>query len=113
MMHHSFEHMTSPRTELLKAAGLLSSGGRLLLRVPLAGKWAWDTYGINWIQLDPPRHLTLHTEESVARLAAATGFEVQAVVYDSTAFQIWGSERSEERRVGTECVSTSRSRWSR
>jgi hypothetical protein len=45
------------------------------------------------VQLDAPRHLYLHSTDSLKRLAAAAGFECEAVRYDSTAFQFWGSEQ--------------------
>ncbi|MCP3950847.1 MAG: class I SAM-dependent methyltransferase [Desulfobacterales bacterium] len=93
MLHHSFEHMPDP----LKAArGLhrnLRADRTVLIRIPVVSSHAWKKYGLNWVQLDAPRHLYLHTEKSMRILAQKTGFEVKKIVYDSDEFQFWGSEQ--------------------
>ena len=93
MMHHSFEHMTEPRAVLAEVVRLLAPEGTVLVRIPLAGSFAWREYGVDWVQLDPPRHLYLHTERSFARLAREAGLAIDRTVFDSTAFQFWGSEQ--------------------
>ena len=93
MMHHSFEHVPDPEPLLRKLQTLLSSQGRLLLRIPLSSSTAFDHYGPHWIQLDAPRHLFLHSEKSLERLLEQEGFSVSEVSYDSTGFQFWGSEQ--------------------
>lgn len=92
MAHHSFEHARDPRVAFEALASLVGPGGRLLLRMPLADGWARRHYGADWVQLDAPRHLHLHTRRSIARLAARAGFRVALVEDDSGPFQIWGSE---------------------
>ncbi|MCM3874521.1 MAG: class I SAM-dependent methyltransferase, partial [Pyrinomonadaceae bacterium] len=92
MLHHSFEHMPEPLPTLRKAYELVKPGHYLLLRIPLAGSFAWRKYGVNWASLDAPRHLYLHTPNSVQILASQAGFEVAEVVYDSDGFAHWGSE---------------------
>ena len=63
----------------------------IVIRIPIAGTHAWQTYGVDWVQLDAPRHLFLHTEDGMRSLAAGAGLQVTAVVHDSTAMQFWGS----------------------
>ena len=92
MLHHSFEHLPAPVEALSQIHRLLSKDGTCLLRVPVVN-FAWEKYGINWVQLDAPRHLFLYTEKSLRRLAEKAGFKVVRVDYDSTAFQFWGSEQ--------------------
>ncbi len=92
MLHHSLEHMPDPASVLARCAEILSPGGVLLVRVPLAGSYAWRTYGVDWVQLDAPRHLLLFTEKALVELAARCGFTAARVLYDSDAFQFWGSE---------------------
>lgn len=91
--HHSFEHMPDPRSTLIEVGRLLPTGKNTLIRIPVAGTYAWRTYGTDWVQLDAPRHLFLHTDKSIAILAKQAGFVVDNVIYDSTGFQIWGSEQ--------------------
>ena len=91
MFHHAFEHMSDPANVLRLTADRLAPGGRCLIRIPLVG-WAWRHYGVDWVQLDAPRHLFLYTEKSFRLLAHREGLRVQKVRYDSTGFQFWGSE---------------------
>jgi hypothetical protein len=55
--------------------------------------FAWEKYGVNWVQLDPPRHIFLYTERAFRDLAERAGFIVERVVYDSETFQFFGSEQ--------------------
>jgi len=93
MFHHSFEHLPDPKAVLRQVAERLAPGGRCLLRVPVVSSFAWREYGVDWVQLDAPRHLYLFAHESIRHLAEATGFELEDVRHDSTAFQFWGSEQ--------------------
>lgn len=93
MFHHAFEHMADPLATLQHAAKRLSPGGMCLLRLPTVSSFAWEHYGVNWVQLDAPRHFFLHSTKSLGLLAQQVGLRVEAVVYDSTAFQFWGSEQ--------------------
>ncbi len=68
MMHHSFEHVPDPGATLSSAARLLAPGGRVLIRMPITGTAAWRAYGVNWAQLDAPRHLTLLTLPAIHML---------------------------------------------
>jgi 2-polyprenyl-3-methyl-5-hydroxy-6-metoxy-1,4-benzoquinol methylase len=91
MFHHSFEHMPDPAAILATTASMLAQGGQCLIRIPVLG-WAWKHYGVNWAQLDAPRHLYLHTSRSFERLADAAGLRIRSVQYDSSELQFWVSE---------------------
>jgi len=93
MLHHSFEHLREPLQVLRRIRNLLSPSGRVLIRTPVADSWAWRTYGIDWVQLDPPRHLFVHTRASLDLLAGAAGLSIYDLVHDSTIMQFWGSEQ--------------------
>lgn len=92
MLHHSFEHVPDPRETLNEIKRLLNAGGTCIIRIPVANH-AWEKYGVDWVQLDPPRHLFLYTERSLRLIADECGFDVVDVEYDSSAFQFWGSEQ--------------------
>jgi SAM-dependent methyltransferase len=92
MLHHCLEHMDSPREAFKQIDRLLQPSGRLLIRIPVTGTYAWRTYGEHWFQLDAPRHAVLFTEDALCALAGKYGFQLRRIVYDSTASQFWGSE---------------------
>lgn len=96
MFHHSFEHLVEQHKTLQQAYTLLAPGGTVLLRVPTVSSYAWQHYGVNWSQLDAPRHLFLHSVDSIQKLAEQNGFSVAQIAYDSNAFQFWGSEQYEQ-----------------
>ena len=102
MMHHSFEHVADPRALLASVRGMLTDDGRVLIRMPVAGGWAWRNYRVSWAQLDAPRHLVVYTMDGFRRIAEDCGFLLEDVFYDSGTFQFWGSElvRSGEAHAG-------------
>lgn len=93
MFHHSLEHMPDQLPTLQLAWQLLRPGGHCIVRVPLSSSLAWERYGVNWVQLDAPRHLYLHSVNSMLLLARQAGSDCLATTFDSTAFQFWGSEQ--------------------
>jgi cyclopropane fatty-acyl-phospholipid synthase-like methyltransferase len=93
MFHHSFEHMDDPASILGNVARLLDDGGTCVINTPNANSDAWENYGTDWVQLDAPRHLFIHSPEGLAGLATRAGLEVRDVRWNSTAFQFWGSEQ--------------------
>lgn len=93
MLHHTFEHMDEPQSVLNRLHALLNPGGAVLIRLPVASGVAFATYRSDWVQLDAPRHLFLHTPKSLALMAERAGLAIVDTVFDSTAFQFWGSEQ--------------------
>ena len=93
MFNHSFEHVFDQHQVLEKVMTLLKPGGVCMIRIPTVTSWAWRSYGVDWVQLDAPRHLFLHSLQSMNVLAEKKGFKLENVVYDSFAFQQWGSEQ--------------------
>jgi SAM-dependent methyltransferase len=92
MAHHSFEHVRDPRAAFRAFARLVEPGGWLLLRTPVADGEARRRYAEDWVQIDAPRHLHLHTRASIEVLAGEVGFRLAHVEDDSGPFQVWGSE---------------------
>ncbi len=92
LFNHSFEHLRDPLETLVTVSRLLSGSGVCLIRMPMFPSHAWEHYGVDWVQLDAPRHLFIHSAESLSRLAAAAGLIHIETRYDSTSVQFWGSE---------------------
>jgi len=93
MLHHVLEHLPEPSAAFGQLAKMLAPEGRLLIRIPVAGCYAWRHYGTNWVQLDAPRHLVLYTPSALQQVAKRFGLEMCGMYYDSTAFQFWCSEQ--------------------
>ena len=92
MFCYSLEHMPDQHSALRSAARLLADGGTCYVRIPLSTSYAWEHYGVNWVQLDAPRHFYLHSIDSFELVAREAGLAIRKVVYDSTVFQLWASE---------------------
>jgi SAM-dependent methyltransferase len=93
MFHHSLEHIVDEPAALRAAHRLLVPGGRCLVRIPTVSSHAWQHYGVDWCALDAPRHLVLHSRQSIGLLAERCGFRVSRITDDADAFQFWGSEQ--------------------
>jgi SAM-dependent methyltransferase len=93
ILNHSFEHMQQPLEILKEIYRILKPDRFALIRIPLASSYAWRTYGVNWVQLDAPRHIYLHTKGSMKILAEQANFKIEKIVFDSYEFQFWGSEQ--------------------
>ena len=93
MFHHSFEHASNPLDTLYSMSRLLSKEGVCIIRIPIVSSYAWEHYGVHWVQLDAPRHFYLHSIDSIELLTRNAGFTLDKVVFDSTAIQFWGSEQ--------------------
>jgi SAM-dependent methyltransferase len=92
LFHHSFEHLSDPLDSLRAVARLLAPGGFCLIRIPVGQSAAWERYGVDWVQLDAPRHFFLHTPTSIAHLADQAGLRLDRHFCDSSSFQFYGSE---------------------
>jgi SAM-dependent methyltransferase len=92
ILRHSFEHMAKPENVFKNLFRLLKPDRYVVLMIPVVA-YAWIKYGLNWVQLDAPRHFFIHTIKGIKILARRTGFEVKKIIYDSTDFQFWGSEQ--------------------
>jgi len=92
MLHHVFEHIEDGLALLKACRQRLARNGLIMLRFPTATGEAWERYGEHWVQLDPPRHLVLHTAKSLEHLTKQAGLQVIRTWYDSTEFQFIGSE---------------------
>ncbi len=92
MLHHSFEHMFEPLSTLNRLYQILRPNRFVLIRIPLVSSSAWEKYKTNWVELDAPRHLFLHSTTSMHILSDQAGFTITDITYDSAAFEFFGSE---------------------
>ena len=94
MFHHSLEHMDNHSDILLHAKKLLTPSGKMLIRMPIINKAFWE-YKENWVQIDAPRHLVIHSIKSFQLLCDSIKLKIEDTFYDSTAFQFLGSKQNQ------------------
>jgi SAM-dependent methyltransferase len=93
MLHHAFEHMDEPLKVLQQLYRLLRKERYLLIRTPVMGKYSWKKYGVNWMDLDAPRHIIIHSLKSMELLAQQAGYELRKTVFDGNYMSLIGSEQ--------------------
>ena len=93
IMNHSLEHIDDQNKIFTELNRLLSFDGKILIRIPIMGGFAWNHYGVNWYQIDAPRHFYIHTLRSFELLANKNNFNVDIVNFDSTDYQFKFSEQ--------------------
>lgn len=89
----SFEHIPNQLETLFKVREILSKKGGCLIKMPIKTEYIWSLYGVNWVQIDAPRHFFIHTLKSFEFLVRKSGMIVQDVIFDSSEFQFWSSEQ--------------------
>jgi SAM-dependent methyltransferase len=92
-LHHSLEHIPEQVTTMKTVRALLKPTGLCVLRVPVVSSMVWDMYGTDWVELDAPRHLYLHSLTSIESVARHAGLTLVETIWDSTAFEFYGSEQ--------------------
>jgi len=70
-----------------------SPGGKVLVRIPVANCYAWEQYGVDWYQIDAPRHLAIPSTRGMEILAERAGLHLDEVVFDSDELQFCCSEQ--------------------
>jgi len=90
---HSLEHIPNQLETLRSVAELLKDNSMCVIVMPTVSSYAWKHYGVNWVGLDPPRHLFIHSVRSLELLLEKANLRLTDVVYNSTDFQFWASEQ--------------------
>lgn len=91
ILHHSFEHIPDPDHVLSHINRLLSKNGVLIIGLPIVG-WGWKVYKTNWFPLDPPRHIFIYNEKSLADLVGRFGMKIIHAKHDLHPFTLPISE---------------------
>jgi 2-polyprenyl-3-methyl-5-hydroxy-6-metoxy-1,4-benzoquinol methylase len=95
VMNHVIEHVLDPVRFLSTCLGMLRPGGTLICVTPNAKSWGHRAFGVSWMALDPPRHLTLFTTSSLrtaAKLAGHSEPEVYTSCANAQAFAVGSFE---------------------
>jgi hypothetical protein len=92
-LHHSLEHIPDQLGTMQAVKALMKPSSVCIVRLPLVSSMVWEMYGTDWVELDAPRHLYLHSLRSVELLGKNAGLRLNYTTWDSTAFEFYGSEQ--------------------
>lgn len=70
---HVIEHVHDPRQWLVAMRDLLKPGGTLWMQTPNIDSKGYQRFGVNWLNLDPPRHLVLFTPDNLGKVMHECG----------------------------------------
>jgi SAM-dependent methyltransferase len=92
-LNHSLEHMTAQQNVLKRIAEVIKPDGIIIVAVPIIDGFTWRRYKTNWVGLDAPRHLYIHSETSMNILCDSAGLKIDQIRYRTPAFNFWASEQ--------------------
>ena len=73
-MNHVIEHVHDPIALLAESRRILKPGGQLVVVTPNIASSGHARFGRNWRGLEPPRHLHLFSQKTLAETALRAGF---------------------------------------
>jgi 2-polyprenyl-3-methyl-5-hydroxy-6-metoxy-1,4-benzoquinol methylase len=74
-LSHVIEHVPDPIETLAECLRILKPGGILVVLTPNASSFSHGLFKQDWRGLEPPRHLHIFSNQSLAILAARAGFK--------------------------------------
>jgi SAM-dependent methyltransferase len=95
VMNHVIEHVLDPVEFLRTCLGMLRAGGTLICVTPNAASWGHRAFGINWMALEPPRHVTMFAPSTLRTAASMAGHphpEVSTSCANAQAFALGSYE---------------------
>lgn len=79
----SLEHMDNPYQNLLNVKRLLKDDGYMIISIPVKTDYFWSLYGVNWFQLDAPRHFVTFTLDGFKILLKSLNLEIEKLYFNS------------------------------
>jgi len=74
-LSHVVEHVYAPDALLAECRRLLKPKGKLIALTPNVDSFGHHQFGIDWVALDPPRHLFLFSKNTLGQMSERAGFE--------------------------------------
>ena len=96
VLNHSLEHTADPQSDLIQIARVLKLGGRAVVRLPTPSSKAYAVFGVDWVQLDAPRHLNLPSRKAMKKMIERAGLSIRESFDDSGELQFYGSKLFKE-----------------
>lgn len=100
-LFHVLEHLDEPKVLLRTLTeNNLKENGVLAIEVPLFNSWQSRIAGRNWIQLDPPLHISHFTKRTLKNLLSDIGFKSKRIQYFSFQLGLLGMIQSLMSKIG-------------
>jgi SAM-dependent methyltransferase len=99
IMFHVLEHIAEPVALLAECAKRLAPEGRIVINVPNFDSWQSRFAGSQWLHLDPPRHLTHFTPETLAGALERAGLKLAEISFVSFEHDPYGWIESTINRI--------------
>lgn len=80
------EHIEDPRAFLELVKSKLRAGGRFAVSTVNLSSFQARLFGMNWLHLDPPRHLWVAHRSDVEKMLSDHGFEIEKRVWNQMEF---------------------------
>jgi len=92
IFNHSLEHIKDQLAALQIAGKLLKHEGDILIRTPVINR-SFYIYKDNWVEIDAPRHVIIHSIKSLELLLREANLMIYKTIFDTDEFEFWGSEQ--------------------
>ncbi|MCK1404939.1 class I SAM-dependent methyltransferase [Bradyrhizobium sp. 76] len=93
MFNHSLEHIPDPVEAMRHVKTILADDGQCVVRIPTCSSDAYERYGKDWVQLDPPRHYFIPSLDGMKRLGQRSGLRQTNVIFDGRGWTYLASEQ--------------------
>src|SRR5262249_15294401 len=90
VMFNVLEHIDAPMPLLRECARRLQPGGRVIVSLPNFASWQAQIAGPYWFHLDPPRHLTHYTPETLRATLERAGLKLLSIDHVSVEHDPYG-----------------------
>lgn len=87
----SLEHMVDPVDALENARRLLKPRGCIAVNIPIFPNIAYDMFGVDWFQIDAPRHIFIPSRKTLEYFEKKCGLRIVRINYNSSMMQITSS----------------------
>lgn len=78
-LSHVIEHLPDPLATIRECHRILRKGGTLVMFTPNADGLTHKLFGVDWMALDPPRHINIFTPASMVEMLGKAGFDAPDV----------------------------------
>jgi SAM-dependent methyltransferase len=90
ILFHVLEHITDPVALLRECARRLSPNGHVIVNVPNFASWQSRFAGPQWLHLDPPRHQSHFTPQTLSSTLEGAGLRVKELRFASPEHDPYG-----------------------